>query len=250
MTNDLLIQNDKIKWRFVAIFYLVAFTLSGLFNSGFLTSYYQTLTKGYFISDLTYLPACLGTLIGSVLVLIIDKSHKRTIFFLGNYHLKNVTIAIVPVAAFSITGLENNYGQNPNLFALSFASLNLIYAVSEEVGWRGYLQDALRPVKEKFRYIIIGILWWFWHFRYHTTFDFTVFPLICIGGSFLIGKLTEKTKSYLAAGGLHCLIILLTNSGDMTHSKMIAGGFTILIWLGIAIWWNPETQKRTGKQNL
>ena len=243
MTKDYILKDDKIKWHFVVIFYLVAFTLSGLFNSGFLTPYYQSLTKGYFISDLTYLPACLGTLIAAVLVLIIDKSHKRTIHFLGNYHFKNITIAFMPVVTFSIVGLENNYGHNPNLFAFSFASINLAYAVLEEIGWRGYLQDALRPIKAKYSYLIIGILWWAWHFRYNTTFDFTVFPLICVGGSYLIGQFTEKTKSYLTAGGLHCLIILLTNSGDMTKSKMIAGGLTILIWVGIANWWKPETEQ-------
>jgi membrane protease YdiL (CAAX protease family) len=243
MTTDYKPIGDKIKWQFVAIFYLLAFCISGLFNSGFLIPFYQTLTFGYLISDLTYLPACIGTLLAAMLVPIIDKSHKRTIDFLGNNHIKNIATALAPVLAFSVTGLDNSDGYNSHLFAFAFTSVNLTYAVFEEIGWRGYLQDALRPIKEKYSFFIIGILWWAWHFRFNTTFDFTIFPLICIGGSYLIGQFTEKTKSYFTAGGLHCLIILLTNSGDITKSKMIAGGLTILIWVGLSKWRKPEAVK-------
>ncbi|MCK9423085.1 MAG: CPBP family intramembrane metalloprotease [Bacteroidales bacterium] len=230
----------KIRWQFVVIFYIIAFSLSAPFNSGLLNPWYRALTKSWLISDMSYLPACLGTLIAGIVVLLIDKSHQRTITFLGNYRLRNIAISITPVVAFSIIGLDNSFGQNRYQFALSYGVINLIYSVFEEFGWRGYLQDELRPLKKGISFLIIGILWWVWHFRYATTFDLTIFPLICIGGSFLIGQFTEKTKSYLTAGGLHCLIILLTNSGDITRSKMIAIALTGLIWVGISFLWKPE----------
>jgi len=243
MTKENIHKDVNIKWHFVVVFYVVAFSLSGLFNSGFLNSYYQTLTKGYFISDLTYLPACLGTLIAALLVLLLDKFHIRTINFLGNSPLKNIATSITPILVFSLVGLDNNYKLNQHYFAFSFAAINLIYAVMEEIGWRGYLQDALRPLSEKYRFLLIGLLWWAWHFRYNTTFDFTVFPLICVAGSFLIGQFTEKSKSFFTAGAMHCLIILLTNSGEPTKDKMMAGGLTILIWVGIGKWWKPESEQ-------
>jgi uncharacterized protein len=241
MGIDNIQKKEKVKWQFVVLFYVIAFTISGLFNSGFLTTYYKSLTEGYFISDYPYLPACIGTLSATIFVLFIDRSHKRTITFFGNFKLKNLVISVTPLIAFTITGIDNNYGQNSHIFAFCFTLINLIYAVFEEIGWRGYLQDALRPLKQWYRFLIIGLIWWAWHFRFHTTFELTIFPLICIGGSFLIGQFTEKTKSYLTAGGLHCLIILLSNSGELTREKMIAGGLAILIWLGIGKFWNTET---------
>jgi uncharacterized protein len=231
--------DSKIKWHLVVIFYVVAFSISGLFNSGFLTSYYHTLTKGFFLSNMTYLPACIGTLIAATLAILLDKSLLRTINFLGNSSIKNIAIAITPFVVFSFIGLDNDYQINRHYFAFLFAGINLIYAVSEEIFWRGYLQDALRQLSAKFRFLLIGILWWAWHFRFNTMFDFTAFLLICIAGSFLIGQFTEKSKSYFGAGGLHCLIILLTNSGELIKEKMIAGGITILIWLVIGQWWKP-----------
>jgi uncharacterized protein len=239
VTTTTIYPDSKIKWHLVVIFYVVAFSISGLFNSGFLTSYYHSLTKGFFLSNMTYLPACLGTLIAATLAILLDKSLIRTINFFGNSSIKNIAIAITPFIVFSFIGLNNDYQINRHYFAFLFAGINLIYAVLEEIFWRGYLQDALRQLSAKFRFLLIGILWWAWHFRFNTTFDFTAFLLICIAGSFLIGLFTEKTKSYFAAGGLHCLIILLTNSGELTKEKMIAGGITILIWLVIGKWWKP-----------
>jgi hypothetical protein len=237
MKTTSIYEGSKIKWHFIVIFYVVAFSVSGLFNSGFLTHYYQTLTKGVFLSTMTYLPACLGTLVAATLAILLDKSILRTISFLGNSSIKNIVIAITPFVVFSFIGLDNDYQINRYYFAFLFAGMNLIYAVLEEIFWRGYLQDALRQLAAKYRFLLIGILWWAWHFRFHTTFDFTVFLLICIAGSFLIGQFTEKSKSFFAAGGLHCLIILLTNSGVLTIEKMIAGGITILIWAIIGKWW-------------
>lgn len=198
------------------------------------------ITKGYFISEYPYLPACLGTLAATIFVLFIDKSYKKTITFLGNFKLKNIIIAFTPVITFTIMGIDNTYGRNSHVFALYFALINLLYAVFEEIGWRGYLQDALRPLKQGYSFLIIGLLWWAWHFRYNTVFELIIFPLICIGGSFLIGLFTEKTKSYLTAGGLHCLIILLSDSGELTKEKMIASGLAILIWFGIGKFWNTK----------
>ena len=243
MITDRLPEKSKIHWPYIILFYVIAFSISALFNSGFLTPEFRTLTQGYFISDFTYLPACLGTFIAALWVLYLDKSHVRTITFSGNYPLKNIATALTPIVVFSIVGLNNEYRLNVHYFAFAFAAINLIYGIMEEIGWRGYLQDALRPLSEKYRFLLIGLMWWAWHFRYHTVFDFTVFPLFCIAGSFLIGQLAEKTKSYLIAGAVHSLIILLTNSGQPSKEKIVASILTIIIWIGIDKWWQPETEQ-------
>jgi uncharacterized protein len=234
---------NDVNWRFVALYYLVAYALSAPFNAGWLAPQFRALTRGSFLGDMTYLPACLGTLAAFLLVLRLDTSHIRTIVLFGNSRMKNIVIALAPVAAFAAVGLDNGYGLNRHWFALSYATINLAYAVLEEIGWRGYLQDALRPLKG-WGLALIGLLWWAWHIRYSTVFDFMVFPLICVGGSLLIGQFTEKTKSYLTAGGLHCLIILLTNSGAITHAKMLAGGLTVLVWIAIGQWWQTAAKQQ------
>lgn len=232
-------ENTKVNWFYVSLFYALAFLIAAPFNSGVLSQKYRTFTDGYLLSDWTYLPAGLGTLLAASIVLFLDRRRAKTTTFFGDAPLKNTVIAVVPLLVFAAFGLENERLQNANYYALVFASVNLIYALTEEIGWRGYLQDALRPVAANARYVLIGVLWWAWHFRFFNLFELTIFPLVCIAAAFLIGKFTEETKSFLTAAGLHSFVIILTNSG-MTTGKIIAGIATILLWLAIGKWWKTE----------
>ena len=40
--------------------------------------------------------------------------------------------------------------------------------LGEELGWRGFLQDALRPLARLPRYVLLGAIWEFWHFTNRT----------------------------------------------------------------------------------
>lgn len=224
-------NHNQVKWKYVFVYFLLAFLISFPFNSGFLTDSYTEFFRGSLFEECTYLPACLGPFIAGFILLRLNRHHLKTISFSGNSVFANLFIATAPLISFSIVGLNNNFGLQPNLFAFIFTLVNLIYAIGEESGWRGYLQDAARPLNPIVRFAIIGLLWSFWHCRFSTPFDYFVFPLIAIGSSFLIGKLTEDTKSYFVAAGLHCFIIILTNSGNFDHKKIIGAILTLTIWV-------------------
>lgn len=235
--------NTKVNWFNVSLYYIIAFVISAPFNSGLLSQNYQALTKGYLISNWTFLPAGIGTLIAALVAFYFDKRHTKTITIFGNNRFKNIAIALTPLLVFTIAGLTNEHQISNNYYGFVFASITLIYALTEEVFWRSYLQDALRPLGRNLSYFLIGISWWAWHFRFNSTFDWTAFLLICIGSTFLLGKFAEETKSFFTTAGLHSLIILTTTTGEMTNSKIIGGVITILIWLSIGKWWKTETEK-------
>ncbi|MGC4233771.1 MAG: type II CAAX endopeptidase family protein [Niabella sp.] len=236
----------KISWGKIFIFYLVAFGISALFNSGFLTSYYQKLTTGLLINNWAFLPAGLGTLIAAFIAYKYDKKCKRTISLSGKNHLKNILIALVPAMVFSAIGIYNNNSINEHVYGLAFSLVALLYAVTEEIFWRGYLLDVLRPLNKITYSLVIGILWWAWHFRFNTRFDFTWFVLICLISSFLLCQFANETKSYLTAAGLHSLIIITTSDGEMTKAKTIGLCISIAIWLIMGnIWKTKEVIKKT-----
>lgn len=224
-----------VKWKYVFVYFLLSFLISFPFNSGLIEDNYIRYFKGSLFAEWTYLPACLGPFIAAIIVIRWNRHHLKTISFLGNSFFLNLIIGTAPLISFSIVGLNNNFGLQPNLFAFIFTLINLVYAIGEESGWRGYLQDAIRPLKPIIRFTIIGLLWWLWHCRFTSAFDYFVFPLITIGGSFLIGKLTEDTKSYFVAAGLHCFIIILTNSGSFDQKKFIGAILTVAIWIIISL---------------
>ncbi len=49
--------------------------------------------------------------------------------------------------------------EHPHLAGLLAGLHAVAYALGEELGWRGYLQDALRPLQVVPRYVVLGLMW-------------------------------------------------------------------------------------------
>jgi membrane protease YdiL (CAAX protease family) len=142
----------------------------------------------------------------------------------------NIVFGIAPIVSFALVGLENDFGLQPNLYALMNSCVFILYACGEEFGWRGYLQNELSPLNRWTKYLIIGVIWWLWHWRFNTGFDLILFPIITITSSLIIGKLTDDTHSYFVAASIHGLVMILS-LGDWSANKTFGLTLTILIWL-------------------
>ncbi|MDB9782971.1 CPBP family intramembrane metalloprotease [Winogradskyella sp.] len=129
---------------------------------------------------------------------------------------------------------------NESFYGFAFALINTIYAFTEEFGWRRYLQNALEGLNKNLKYISIGVIWWIWHFRFETQFDVFIFPLICIGGGFLLGKLADESRSILPVTAMHTLIILTSNSGNFGKNEIMGIGIVILGWILIELIWKRK----------
>ncbi len=235
----------KIDWKYIILFILIALGISYPVQQGYFNDFFQNITKGSFISEAGYLMAGLSTLIAATISLSLHKNISNRITIFGDNKIKNLLILSLPVIAFSICGLNNNFGMNKSLYGFAFASVNTIYAFTEEFGWRKYLQNALEGVNKNIKYIFIGVIWWIWHFRFDTQFDIFIFPLICIGGGFLLGKLTDDIKSILPAVAMHNVIILTTNSGNFDKNKIMGIGIVFFGWIVIEQIW--KRKKAYGK---
>jgi uncharacterized protein len=200
---------------------------------------YDATASIYIPANLDYFPAAFGTLIGA-LVLWGGLKQKGMISFTGGKFRDSLLFCLVPVAAFTITGMPSARGANIHLYGLIYAGISLLYALMEEIGWRGYLQNALRPMPETQRFLLTGVLWWVWHFRFNNTFELLIFPLIVMASALGLGKVAEYTRSVMVTAGMHLLIILLTNTGGNWGGKSIAAGITIAAWLLILKKWEKK----------
>lgn len=109
-----------------------------------------------------------------------------------------------PVSVFVIVGLIAAIG--------SGFTINLLFALGEEYGWRGYLRKKFRGSFWK-KYFIIGTLWGIWHaplilqgYNYGIENAFVgtlLFIVFCLTFGYLFGILMEKTDNVLYAGALH-----------------------------------------------
>ena len=235
----------KIDWKYIILFVLIAFGISYLVQQGYLTDFFLSITKNSFISESEYLLAGLSTLIATIVVLTFHQNLSKRITILGDDKIKNVLILVLPIFAFSISGLNNNFGMNESFYGFAFALINTIYAFTEEFGWRRYLQNALEGLNKNLKYISIGVIWWIWHFRFETQFDVFIFPLICIGGGFLLGKLADESRSILPVTAMHTLIILTSNSGNFGKNEIMGIGIVILGWILIELIWKRKKAYNT-----
>ena len=235
----------KIEWKYIVLFLVIALGLSFPIQQGYLSEFFQSISKKTFISESGYLLAGFSSLLAAVIALALHKKVSNRISVLGDDKIKNLLILSLPIIAFSISGLNNNFGMNKSLYGLVFASINTIYAFTEEFGWRKYLQNALEGLNKNLKYIFIGFVWWIWHFRFNTQFDFYILPLICIGGGYLLGKLADDLKSILPVVTMHTLVILTTNSGNLDKHKITGTALVFLGWVIIEQIWKRKKAYNT-----
>lgn len=130
----------------------------------------------------------------------------------------------------SLAQMIETYGGNPNAAPLNLVALaqiisavtyapliNSLFALGEEIGWRGYLYPALR---EKFSplqsHLLVGLIWSFWHLPlnlqgYNFGLTYRAFPFVGILAMFLfcfsvgvfLSWILEKTGSIWLPALLH-----------------------------------------------
>jgi membrane protease YdiL (CAAX protease family) len=124
--------------------------------------------------------------------------------------------------------------------------VTLFTILGEELGWRGFLQDALRPLSPLRRYVLIGVMWEFWHFTNRTAHGslkqivlfLAIFYPVGIILSWLIGEATERGKSLLIAVTLHAWFdIVFTFPGTRTFITL---ALSIIFWIFLLLRWNKD----------
>ncbi len=181
---------------------------------------------------------------------IFRKTHVRTITFTGTSIVKSLLFFLLPYAIWNIILLINPCDDiiTPAYF-LQLIPFGFLMIIGEELGWRGFLQDALRPLKEWKRWLVLGIMWEFWHFTRGIVdcgpLQLILRKLMMIATvvilTYIIGKLTDKTKSLLVAIALHSWFDILF---EFSHpNTYIAGGLSIIIWIVLLWKWNSKENK-------
>ncbi len=179
---------------------------------------------------------------------IFRKSHQRTILFFGTSIIKSLAFYLLPIFiwAISMYFLPSEKDLTfPKLMLLSFTGFLMI--LGEELGWRGFLQDSLRNVKEPKRWIILGIMWEMWHFTRGLTEGslsqlivrkviLLVFVLIL---AYVIGKLTDRTRSLMVAITLHAWFNILFETPVL--STYVAMAANVVLWFLMLRKWKAPT---------
>lgn len=129
-------------------------------------------------------------------------------------------------------------------------TVNAIFAMAEEIMWRGYLAQAFagRPFCKK--YVTIGVLWGLWHiplialgYNYGTANALpgsVLFIGFCVVMSLVLGFVVERTRSVWLAAVLHGtfngfsqVMLLLVVGGSSLLASSAVGVVSLVAWLVI-----------------
>ena len=127
-------------------------------------------------------------------------------------------------------------------------TINLIFALGEEIGWRGYLVNEFRSLSFIKKYLLIGLIWGLWHspiilqgYNYgvgNGVLGSLIFVAFCMTFSLLFGMIIERNHNAIYAAALHGMfngfagifVIMLIN-----YNPFIGGAIGIVSILSMII---------------
>ncbi len=192
-----------INWMSIALYYILACALSWPFFwwRDIHPDSWKALDIPNFLKTWSYM---WGPGIAAIICLFTFRSsHQREMTFKVT-SLKH-GLAFVLVLPIVIASL------NKDIKFVGIGLLGFVSILGEELGWRGFLQDALKIKSDYLKAFLIGILWEIWHFTNRTVqpgafIRVAIWILITSLLSFIFIKLTKKTKSLFIPIALHMAV--------------------------------------------
>lgn len=235
-------------WLRIALFYFMAISTS--FTMRFLLpEWYENISMPFGFSVFKSWMQGLGPFLGAILVTALFKVPRKITFF-GNNRMKSMAMAIIPLIVLASIGVQNNLSLNSHYYGLVLGFWIIIYGILEETGWRGYLQDELREYKPLIKYLIIGTMWYAWHFTFLRSninvANEIILLAMLVAAAWGIGQIAEKTKSILVSGCFHTIGNIMGLSAAFMQNlngnqKLLIVGLCLLIWIPVLIRWDKKT---------
>jgi membrane protease YdiL (CAAX protease family) len=247
MDNQISVDKKKVNWTSVIVYYGLACAISWPFfwwRDMHSESFYNSAIPN-FMRNWTYM--CGPALSAIICFFIFKKSHTRTVTFFGTSAFKSLIFYFVPIFALTIPGIKGIDDINPHLTPILFSILGFVAIFGEELGWRGFLQDALRPINEIKRCILIGAMWELWHFTNRMGHGellqiisrVSIMMVLGIILTFILGRATDKSKSVIIAVTLHSWVNFI---GEFESTgTYIVFGLSIPFWVYMLWTWDKKT---------
>lgn len=144
------------------------------------------------------------------------------------------------------------------------ALFNSLFALGEELGWRGYLLAKFAPLGMGRASLIIGLIWGIWHapaiymgYNYpgHPYLGLLLMVWFTVGWSVILTWLRQETKSVLAAAFGHGLLnataglplLLLLDADSLIRAPLGVTGLvplTLLAIVAFGLLWRRERVER------
>lgn len=139
---------------------------------------------------------------------------------------------------------------------LAGLTINAVFALGEEFGWRGWLADELRPLGPVWANLLTGVLWGLWHapiillgYNYGgSRLGVAFMVVLCVPLAFLLWRARELTGTLYAPAALHgtfnafagFFILVLVQPNPLLAAPVGLIGAGVLAVVAGALWLVPR----------
>ena len=248
-------SSQKTNWKHIIVFYILACAIAWPFFwwRDVNPESWGSWQLSPIVKTWTYM---WGPGIAVIIVTLLFKEVRtriKSVTFLGTSAIKSLAFWFVPFLLLAIPGIENSWGMNPHLFPiLAMGCLGFISIIGEDSGWSYFLKNEMINISPIKRSIIIGVLWELWHFTNRTAnrtiisavVSVTVMILFLIVLTYIMSKITDRTKSLITAVTIHMWINVLSENGSIP--VYIVFGISLLFWTFLFMTWDrPFLMKKS-----
>lgn len=206
-----------VAWRAVALFYVIACAWSWPFFwlRDFHSRWFHSLPGPGFLktSVIMWGPGIAALVCWRVF----RHSWPRHTTITGGRPWRALAFYFVPMAALAVAGISMQPGAPPvHALVLVLALVGLFNTLGEELGWRGFLQDALASLPQYKRWTLVGAMWCCWHFS-----------------NLFVGRDAGQLVAYLAWYPLSCIVLSALFGNAVTRSRAVLVSVTMHAWVNL-----------------
>lgn len=236
-------MTSNTPWPRIGLYCLIAFSLSALARLVWHTSQPTPVSAGA-IGMYFHLVAGVGPALGAAAVWWLFR-RRPTLGLGGSRPRLALAMVAVPALVMGARGVANPFGVEPHLFGLHLGVWIVLYALLEELGWRGYLQGEIPARRPLWRYAAVGAVWYAWHLSWVSSSSLVselAGLAVLVAAAIGIGVVADRTRSVLAAAAIHTLGNMMGLTTDFrvllsAHERLQIAGVCLLAWAVMLVLW-------------
>jgi uncharacterized protein len=237
---------SKPNWRAIAVFYVLACSWSWPFfwwrdvntaswNAWHLPEEIKGLTQPW------------GPALAAIAVFyLFPQVRSRFASLMGSSWKRSVLCFLTPIVFASIAAASQS--RHAPYTLVYYLVIGGFSTLGEEIGWRGFLQGALRPLGRVRGSLLLALMWEVWHFTSHLKGPLyevmsrlgVIVPAVVVI-TFVLAFLIDRTGSVVLATAVHEWIDLGVDSGGYF---LWAGLAAVPVWMWI-VWRWPKRNSVT-----
>jgi len=211
-------MKTKVNYFAILTFYMIAISLRYLTNK-------TALLNGISSEFIKVLLQGAGPAVGALLAFTVFKI-KPMLTLKGNY--KKLIVPFLLFWMFPIVLILSVEYFLKGTISYQAVTAILIYGLLEEIGWRGFLQQELKPLPPFLNIVIVATLWFIWHLNFDMTSSNLLFLGILLLGTWGIGKVADSTHSLFAVSAFHSLNNFFP---QMNQTKALILAILLIVWV-------------------